>query len=492
MSLTIFPQRPSRAASDHRRSLTTYTTRIVDPSDPQWRDQPVPNPWLPPEILEDGGWMDERVFIGVERNPAVKGAMASRIAKLLAGGVRLERGEGPGAAELHDVWSEHLAELPMTTLIALAMRGIFRGHEIFEAQGAWVPWSGKRGRPLLFLPVVLRDALTWQFRFTAGRDLIYQPGGLATKGWRMEALPARMKWWTPCYGSLGNPYGEPLHGYYLFRDYVYRKLSDAGFVQIRQAQGFLKVVHDFASPGSDLSAEGEVLSAAAVAKIRSIIDDLQATGVLWQPAGWDVGWEALSGAVDGWIRVFNYFDDDARSFYSGSNLATQARGTATGRAGGEVQERSVMDLAKVDAEMFGEQFRGFMRAWSAFNASRISRDFQPSAATARLDDVPMRAVPRVNFRGLSKVRTEDLKALEIVLKTGVVPAEDGTATRVDVNELLDQIRVPLLDEDQDGPTLDLSRQVPAPSPFGPQDLPLGDRRGEDETPESEDDADDDE
>lgn len=472
----IFPSRPSRGISILNRELTSWTSRVPDPSRREWRDWPVENPWIPAGILGPEDYPDERHWLAMERDPAIKGAMNTRIAHLLGGGVRLERGEGDGAEELFDFWSWALPELPMMTIYAIALRSKFRGWECFETRGAWREWEGKR----VYVPAVLYDGLTWQFRWTVGRDLAHMPGGAINALYRMQTLPAQMKWWTPRCGGLSNPYGEPMHGYYCILDYAARQLSESGLVQIGQAQGFLKVAHTLGLDG-EMTSQDEAISRAAIAKLKNILAELRASGILWVPEGWDVSWEALTAAVAEWRDLFRYFGDEARSYYSGGNLTSQVSGSTGSRAIGEVQERQALRLAQLDAQELAFSIRSWMRAWSAWNAETLSSSFRAQGLTPSLLDVPMAAVPRLVFRGLNRLRKEQIDFVLAMSKIGV---EGDLST--DAAELFDRAEIPLLDEDQDGPTLDLAKQVPPPSPFGAQKLPFGDRRGQPPAPVEED------
>lgn len=462
--MAFISSRPTRSGgADLRKPIAPWTTHVIDP------DLALPNPWIAPVLVPAGEPVDEREWIRIERNAAISGALRARKARLLGDGVVLEAGQSEGSEELFDWWSWVLEELPVEIVLDIAFRIIWRGWVPFEIIGDDRVRDGRQ----YFVPAQMRDALSWHFRWTGRGDLVFCPGIAPPKGYRMDRLPGMLKWWTPRAGSLSNPYGCPMHADYMSKAWAFGELSDAGFVQIKQSMGFLHVTHRFAL--------GDALSGGDVAKLEQIKADimkmqteLQASGILFGPSDVELKWVELISAIDKWVNFFRWADDVARAFYQGGNLSTMVSGATGSLAAGEVQERQGLALAAVDAGILESQFRsGFLRPWSARNAAIIApRAFPGIGPVPALEDVPLEAVPRLSFKALHKIRQEDIELLRTFAEIGVIDAgaksngrsEDDAEgspksrlARVDAEHHLRLGRWRLLSEEQDGATLDLSR-----------------------------------
>jgi hypothetical protein len=465
MSFTTFPARPSRARADLPKTIAPYVSHVMDP------DWPVRNPWIQPALVPIGEPADERQWEAIERTPSVSAAIRARKARLLGDGVVLEPGEGDGAEELHEWWSWVLQELPLTAILDTALRSVARGWQPFENVGAFREMDGRR----YFIPVKVEDALSWHFSWTGRGDLIFCPGGtIEAKGYRRRALPAQMKWWTPRCGVVKNPYGRPMHYDYLARSWAYVELCDAGFAAIKQSQGFLKIAHDLGL-GQAITEGDRVKIEETRAYLLEIIAELQASGILLAPIEWDADWVALTSALDGWIKLWRWFDDGASSYYSGGNLQSMVSGNTGSRAVGEVQERLALALAAGDGACIEHEFRaGLLRPWTAFNASIIAPQIFPGTGiTPRAEDIPLAVLPRLSFKALHRIGPDALELLRTFADIGVVDGEvenddEGeerqvlTGARVDVDHHLDLAGWRLLAEDDVSSFLDLAKTDPPP------------------------------
>lgn len=462
--MSFISSRPTGAGgTDLRSQIAPWVTHAIDP------DLALPNPWIAAVLVPPGEPVDEREWIRIERNAAISGALRARKARLLGDGVVLETGQGDGSEELFDWWSWVLEELPLESILDIAFRVIWRGWVPFEVVATDRVRDGRK----YFVPSQMRDALSWHFRWTGRGDLVFCPGIALPKGYRMDLLPGQLKWWTPRAGSISNPYGYPMHADYMSKAWAFGELSDAGFVQIKQSMGFLHITHRFAL--ADALSGGDVAKLEQIkADVLKMLAELQASGILFGPADLEVKWVELISAIDKWVNFFRWSDDVARAFYQGGNLSTMVSGSTGSLAAGEVQERQGLALAAVDAGILESQFRsGFLRPWSARNAATIApQAFPGTGPVPSLDDVDLEAVPRLSFKALHKIRQEDIDIVRTFAEIGVIDTgqesngqsedniEDSPKSRlarIDVEHHLRLARWRLLSEEQDGATLDLSR-----------------------------------
>lgn len=457
-----FPTRPARA--DLRRDVAPWTSLAPAPVHQIDKDMTFENPWIDPSHVPPGLPCDERHWSWMESDPAISGAMAQRIATLVGGGVELAQGEGPGSEALFDHWSWVLGSLPLVSVAKLALRSTFRGWQIFEVRGAIRERDGKQ----LFVPVVLRNALTWQFRWTLGRDLVFQPSGIPVVGYRRQTLGGQMKFWAPAFNDLSNPYGYPLHGVYSRTNFSYLEQLHKGLVQIKRAQGFMEV----SSGVPKFDAEGKVTAAnvaqhaAFIQSLRDNITLLDSDSVVVNSTGVPFKWVELTAAVATWLDLFKWYTQGARSFYSGGDVLTQSAGASANRSTSETQERQSLNLGSCDAQEFIEDFRsGFLHPWSIPVAGILDPQAFPGVRVRpSLADVPMAAVPIVIFRSLNKTTPEMLELLASLKEIGMVENKDATEgeeggdslIRIDARKLFAGAKLPLVSEDFDGPIMDLS------------------------------------
>ena len=461
-----------RRRSDLGRAITPYTSNIVDSTERTQRDLALENPWIGVAVVPEGAVADETHWLTMESDPAVSGAIATRIAQLLGGGVSLQAGEGDGAQELLEFWEDHLAELPLVTMSVLGLMSFFRGWRPFELVGANRPWNGQT----VFAPIVVRNALSWHFRWTVGRDLFYRPGGFVFAAdrppYRMNLLSAQMKWFVPAMGDLSNPYGFPIHRNWMGMDVAHRELNDIGMSHIRTSNGVL-TIEEGGQLGANFTAQEEAKIQAVGARVKSFIDEMQSGGALVKPEGWNVDWLALPSAVGGWVGLFEFFRAAAMSYYAQSNLSTSSLGSSASRALVQVQDQVGRRTAKLDACQYQEQFRRWLRAWSAANASVIAPNaFPGTGIRPRLLDVPLRAVPHLVFNSLNRITADDLAVLSAIHDIGVeipegLTEEEKKAARVmvPIKEMLASHTFPIAKEDHVGAILDFSKKPAPVSPF---------------------------
>lgn len=500
MAIANRPVALPRRRGDLARGITPYTSLVIDQTNRVTRDMILENPWIEPAAVPLGSVADETHWLTMESDPAVSGAIAARIAQLLGGGVKLEAGEGEGAQELLEFWEDMLGELPLVTMSALGLMAFFRGWRPFEIIGANRPWNGRTA----FAPVVVRNALSWHFRWTVGRDLVYRPGGAfgltgriyrrSGPGGMPTGLGGLMKWFCPAMGDLSDPYGFPLHRNWMAMDVAHRELSAIGMTHIRMSQGVLKV-DEGEGLGDAFNEQDEAKIQAVAARVKSFIDEMQSGGAIVKPAGWDLDWLALPQAVGGWVGLFEFFRNAALSYYAQSNLSTSASGASGNRALALVQDAVGRRVAKLDACQYQEAFRAWLRAWSAANASVVAPGAFPGIGVRpQLLDVPLRAVPHLVFNSLNRITSEDLAVLTAVREIGVEMPEGLTedeerAARimVDVNSMLRTHNFRMVGENEVGAILDFSTQTVPPGmlsetsePGDSEEIPAPDLPDEDE------------
>ncbi len=453
----ITPTRISPGRSALTRPLTSWTDQ-ANLSGHHHDDWPIENPHLLPRSVDPNLEPDDRQWDVIETNPAVSSAIAFRISTLVGKGWELEPGVGLGAEELFQFWSWWLEELNVADMLVNIMMSGPRGWSPVEHVARRRRWLDGPGSPEVLVPWKHNPVLSHQFRWTARKDLIYQPHGFVdSQLYRMDALACRMKWFTPAIGNLGNPYGQPTHGKWAYSDYLAQRFTDSGASQVDKAQGFLRAKRIITMPAGTKDPQ----LAKDVAALKESYKDLRAGGLWIEPPNWNVSWESLTSSVEAWVLLWEYHDNLASALYAGSPLATNTTGQAASRASSQSGIEVVRDNAHLDAEQANFEIRsGLFLPWSTANASLISKEFKVSGLRPQLGDVAMRSLPRIKFTALSRINRDSLSILAALKKLGV--RSKGNPVRVDVAGTLRQANWNVVDPTEDPEAwIELEKEEPA-------------------------------
>lgn len=434
------------------------------------RDDEIPNPWLRPlaqmaatdttisSALNEGHWRS------MEQSPAIMSGVSKRISLSMSKGWDLRPGKGPEAERLFDFWSTVTERLRFYSFLEKGFRSIFTGWapiETFRPAGDLSRVNGAQVR----VPRELIAAENAHFAFTAGRDLIHKPPGRMSdwKIWRMGSFGAKLKWCLYQQG-IGMPYGESVYGQLVLAEYFARVLGNESIIALRKGAG-IPMVERTGGPTKLAGADEGAVETAADAKARirvkgeiaDMIDQLSASGVLVVPRGWKVEYLAAVGSMEGWVKVLQMQSDEMTAAILGGNLLGQAGGGSSGsRAAGEVQLQVSMQQALSDARKVSELVRRrLFLPWSALNAAALG--IPTASITPSLDDIPLEALPTIQFPNL---RRPDKEALGIFLDKVRVEPEQAEEFRIDLRSLAADYGIPLLREGEEGPFPDLARQPP--------------------------------
>lgn len=441
--------------------LTFYTQRVNLSSRLDLERLEVPNPNIPLDIV-NLPFRDERLWDLMATDPVIAASQDSRRTMVLGGGWRLNPGEGEGSEELFQVWSAVLHQHKTHTLIWLTLSTRFPGWQPFEIVGGLRKIDGRT----LFVPVKIKSALAHEFRFTATSNLIWRPPGLPAQGFNMGSLQAQMKWFLPTPGALpGRPYGRPVLGHLIPHHDSSTFIRDQGRVQLVRAAGFLKAERRGGDPlkvaAAGLNDKEAAATEAIAGDLRDVLSTFHATGVLIPPPGWNITWESLVPAIEAWLSVFRYHDDLTREHLLGGTSSGRSSSSSGGaRASMEVDERTKLRLAKIDAAQACEEISSrLFRPWSAWWGDQVHPAFRRTTDRPRLEDVPATALPRLSFPSLM---VPDLDVLAALREAGV----EGEM-KIDAEDLARAGSLNLVPEGEEGPFVDLQKQAP-PSPLGPE------------------------
>lgn len=472
-----FPIKTSRPALGS--DLTIFTQRVPLGDRKLLEHWEVPNPNIP--LVGDLAFHDERIWAVMFSDPVVAAAVESRRTMVLGGGWHLEPGTGDGSEELFQTWSRVLEEHKTSTLVWRTLLSRFTGWSPFEVVGGLRRIEGRD----LFVPVKIKNAIPQEFRWTArGPNLVWRPPGLPPVRYLMRFLQPTMKWFTPAPGALpGHPYGHATLGDLILHNYAGTLLMDQGRVQMSRAVGYLQAVRETVSDlnkqAGGLGSKDAKRTEAMAKEIQEVIHHWQATGVLIVPPGWSFSWEALPSAVRDWLNLFTYQDDRVRELLVGGTSSGRNSDSSGGsRSASEVDERSALRRAKIDAEQACEEIRMRLFApWSEWWGDQIHPAFAGTDPNRQGGNVPAAALPRISFPALHPPDLEVLAAL----KSAGVKGE----MRIAAEDLARSGNLNLIPDGEEGPFMDLKKSAP-PSPIGPE-LPES-RPGEpDEEPVPEED-----
>lgn len=428
-------------------------------------DTEIPNPWLQPlatlasKDVAAASALDEAHWRAMEQSPAILSSKNKRVSLAISKGWQLRPGRGPQAERLYDVWSAVAERVRFHAFLEQGLHSIFTGWHPIEVVATGP--SLIEGRQLR-MPEELIAAENSHFAFTAGRDLIHKPPGRFDqwKVWRMQSLGARLKWCLYQQG-IGLPYGESIYGSMSLAHYFARVLETEGIIQTRRGAGVPKVSRRGGPErvmGADVETEGEAKARERVKdEIQGFLDQLAGSGVLVVPRGWDVDYFTAQGVFDGWVKVWSYLADQQREAILGGNLIGMAgQGASGSRAAGEVQLQVSIDQARSDAWKVSELVkRRLFHPWTALNAPSLG--FSQAGISPSLADVPLEALPSIEFPNL---RRPNLEGLQLILDKVRLDPGEAESFRIDLNALAEHLEIPLLREGQEGPFPDLARQPP--------------------------------
>lgn len=460
--------------------LTFYTQRVNLASRIDLEHLEIPNPNIPVGSGVDLRYTDERLWEWMFSDVVVAAAADSRRTMVLGGGWQLSPGEGDGAEELFQVWSEILQGHKMSTLIWRVLLSRFTGWAPFELVGGLRKIDGRT----LFVPIRIKSAIAHEFRFTATSNLVWRPPGILPQGFNMRTVQAQMKWFTPTPGALpGHPYGHPVLGHLILHNYSSDVLQVQGRVSLSRAAGFLKASRTdgkiLSNSASGLDAKSAASTLAIMKDLREFLDLFQSSGVLIEPRGWKIAWESLVPAIEGWLSIFRYQDDGTSRYLLGGTSSGRSSDSSGGsRSASEVDERTALRLAKIDAAQACEEISTrLFHPWTVWWGDQIHSTFRRTGDRPRLQDVPLAALPKISFPSLD---VPDLESLAALKATGV-----KGDLKIDAADIARAGNLNLIPEGEEGAFIDLEKQAP-PSPLGPE---LPEERPDPPDDEDEDDED---
>lgn len=430
----------------------------------------------------------------MKAHPTIRSAIEKRITLALSKGAKLQPGRGDQAARVFDVWSAVVERLPFFSFLETGFDSVFTGWHPVEVLADRAPQRIESAE--VRMPRDLVAAENHHFSFTLGRDLVVKPPGRISdwKIWRLSSLGARLKWALFQQGTA-MPYGESILGYLTVAHYVSTILRDVGVIQLRRGAGIPVVEEKAGASGLQGAKERETQGEAATSDnvtttLQDFIDTLDGTGVIKVPRGWSFGFESVQGVFEGWVKVFQWDADTLNSAILGGNLLGQISGASGSRAAGEVQLQVSIAQARTDARKVAELVRRrLFWPWTALNASAFG--FPTASLSPSLDDVPLEALPRIEFPNL---RRPNLELLAILLDKVRLKPELADKFRLNLDTIADDGDLERLLEGQDGPFPDLARQPPpdfgggnAPPPSSQEDGAGEGSDVEDETGDARDD-----
>lgn len=488
--MAFLPVAQPRQDTPRRQGISQWSR--YGASDP---DVEISNPWLRP--LQDVAatdrliWsaIDEGHWRSMEQSPPILASVRKRITLSMSKGWVFQPGTGPQAERLFDVWSAMAERLRFYSFLETGFHSIFTGWHPVEC----IPNQGpvRVNGSQLRMPRELVAAENAHFQFTLGKDIVHRPPGRLKdwKLWRMKSLGAKLRWCLYQQG-IGMPYGESIFGYLTLANYFSRILSSEGLVQLRRGAG-VPMIKRIAGGAKVLGADESGAETPAAKKARervkseveSFVDQLAGSGVLIVPPGWEVDYFTAQGVFEGWAKIFNFTADEMREAILGGNLIGQAGTGATGsKAAGEVQLQVSIEQARSDARKVAELVRRrLFWPWTVLNAQALG--FSTAGLSPTFDDVPLEALPRVEFPSLFR---PNVQGFELILKLVKIKPELADQFRINLPALADYWEIPYFAEGEEGPFPDLAQRPPPDLGSDGAEPGEGQPDVEDQVPDAED------
>lgn len=274
---------------------------------------------------------DESAYRIMERNhpKEIYAPRQNRDNKLLSAGSEIVLGESKsnGARFLHAFMVAAMKRIERWPQVqALIQDAVYWGWRPMEL--VWdTAFRHKRTEYWVVSRIV--DKLPENFRFTVDRNLVYVDPRTGNH-LIFDDENADLKWLTPTFGSIDNPYGDAIYKRVWIPAFAKSRFFEAFAQGMQRSTGTLKVRHGFNRPAGDAevasitdSRDPDDVMNSVVSEVREIVDYLNSHNILIETGGFSVELLTDVNFGEGWIAAMKYIDESISLTIATESLSFQ-------------------------------------------------------------------------------------------------------------------------------------------------------------------------